>query len=79
MQRNHLSFFRKTSLVLALTAALSLPVNTYAAPGDPVGGEFRVNTTTLGNQLSPAVASDAKGNYVVVWQSSDGSGDGIYA
>lgn len=50
------------------------------------GDEFRVNTTTAGNQqtdqFSPgAVAMDSVGNYVVVWTSTgqDGSGNGIYA
>src|SRR5262249_32624893 len=40
-----------------------------AAGGTPLGGEFQVNVTTLGRQGSPAVASDAAGNFVVVWQS----------
>jgi hypothetical protein len=35
----------------------------------PLGGEFRVNTTTSGAQRYPAVAADASGNFVVVWQS----------
>ena len=40
-----------------------------------VGGEIRVNTTTTGTQLSPDVAVDNAGNFVVVWQSTSG----IYA
>ena len=44
-----------------------------AVPGaTPVGGEFQVNTYTTSAQLIPAVAADASGNFVVVWQ-SDGS------
>jgi hypothetical protein len=35
--------------------------------GKPVGGEFRVNTTTLGQQMQPAVASDGVGQFLVVW------------
>jgi hypothetical protein len=35
----------------------------------PLGAEFRVNTTTTGTQDQPAVASDANGDFVVVWQS----------
>ena len=60
--------------VLALDPALAL------AQGSPVGPEFRVNTFTTGNEFGSAVAADALGNFVVVWQSSsqDGSLTGIY-
>src|SRR5262249_11267988 len=53
----------------------------YDAAGNPVGGEFRVNTTTDHDQLNPAVAMDAGGNFVVAWQSQeqDGDGWGVYA
>jgi hypothetical protein len=51
----------------------------YDAAGAPRGGEFRVNTTTGQSQLGPQVASDANGNFVVVWQSPDGYGYGIFA
>jgi hypothetical protein len=37
--------------------------------GAMLGTQFRVNTYTTGNQFQPAVASDAAGNFVVVWQS----------
>jgi hypothetical protein len=53
--------------------------------GIPLGPEFQVNTYTTGPQLSPAIASDAAGDFVVVWQSGtyglgqDGSGAGIFA
>jgi hypothetical protein len=45
----------------------------------PVGPEFKVNTFTTNAQINSAVAMDATGNFVVVWQSSgaDGAGDGI--
>jgi len=52
----------------------------------PIGDETRVNTETAGNQMissgvSQAIATDANGNYVVVWGSDlqDGSGWGVYA
>ena len=52
----------------------------------PIGGETLVNTATanaqsIGAGVSQAMASDASGNYIVVWQSDlqDGSGSGIYA
>ncbi len=35
--------------------------------GSPVGGEFRVNTTTAGQQMQPAVASDGASQFLVVW------------
>ena len=49
--------------------------------GEPQGGEFRVNTTTTGDQINAALANDAEGNFVITWQSDgqDGSGNGIYA
>jgi hypothetical protein len=39
----------------------------YDADGDPLGGEFQVNTYTTGGQRFSAVAADADGNFVVVW------------
>jgi hypothetical protein len=52
----------------------------FNASGVPQGSEFQVNSYTTGRQYVPAVASDAGGNFVVVWHSSgqDGSGDGIF-
>jgi hypothetical protein len=46
-----------------------------------LGSEFLVNTTVADTQNQPAVATDASGNYVVVWtsRSQDGSGKGVYA
>ncbi len=53
----------------------------YSAAGAKVGGEFRVNTTTAGDQTNPSVAMDSAGDFVVTWQSQnqDGSGWGVYA
>jgi hypothetical protein len=51
----------------------------YASSGVPLGPEFRVNTYTTGPQYGPRVASDAAGNFVVVWSSNqDGSADGVF-
>jgi hypothetical protein len=46
----------------------------YDSAGRPVGGEFRINTTTegAGRQEDPSVAVDAAGNFVVVWDCDDG-------
>lgn len=53
----------------------------FANSGGPVGPEFRVNTWTTDYQYWPAIAADAAGNFVVVWQSygEDGSTWGIFA
>jgi Ca2+-binding RTX toxin-like protein len=54
----------------------------YNASGVVQGGEFRVNTTTAGNQLNSKVALNSDGDFVIVWQSGysqDGNGYGIYA
>ncbi len=50
----------------------------FSAAGTPQGAEFRINTTTTGNQTNPAIAMDVNGNFVVVWQ-TDGSGTPINA
>ena len=41
----------------------------YSAAGAPLDSEFRVNTTTAGQQQMPAVAIDAGGDFVVAWAS----------
>jgi hypothetical protein len=54
----------------------------YAKDGQALSGEFRVNVYTIGSQQYPAIASDAPGNFAVVWSSAtaqDGSRDGVYA
>ena len=38
------------------------------------GGEFQVNSYTTSYQCDPAVAADAAGNFVVVWQSYGSAG-----
>jgi len=52
----------------------------YASTGAPLGPEFRVNTYTTSIQVSPAVASDSSGDFVVVWMSltQDGSNWGVF-
>ncbi|WP_418316906.1 putative Ig domain-containing protein [Piscinibacter sakaiensis] len=46
--------------------------------GQKIGVETRVNTTISGDQVAPGVALTASGAFVVVWQSADASGEGIY-
>ena len=57
-------------------ALLLAPVSVPAQA--PLGGNFRVNTFTTGDQAHPSVASDAAGNFVVVWHSLNESG-GAYS
>jgi hypothetical protein len=46
----------------------------YDADGNPLGGEFQVNSTTSNDQTAPDIAMDVNGNFVVVWE-GDGAGD----
>ena len=52
----------------------------HTAVAQLLGPEFQVNSFTTGDQDYPAVASDAAGDFVVVWKgdSQDGSGFGIF-
>ncbi len=52
----------------------------FDSAGGTRGDEFQVNTYTNDYQYYPSVASDASGNFVVVWQSygQDGSDYGIF-
>jgi hypothetical protein len=45
----------------------------YASNGSAVGAQFRVDVYDASDNLHPAVAMDADGDFVVVWQ-SDGAG-----
>ena len=53
----------------------------YAAAGGAQGQEVLVNTYTMSDQMLPAVAADAEGDFVVAWQSMNQDGDfwGVYA
>jgi hypothetical protein len=53
----------------------------YNSAGVAQGNEFRVNTTTTGDQTKPAIAANSDGDFVISWSSNgqDGSGEGIYA
>jgi hypothetical protein len=56
------------------------PLLASAAP-PRAGGEFAVNTYTMGDQWLPDVAADASGRFVIVWESmtgQDGDGGGIF-
>ncbi len=49
----------------------------YASAGNPLGGEFQVNTHTSNYQLFPDVAMHPSGSFVVAWE-SQGAQDGAY-
>lgn len=53
----------------------------FDANGQAQSGEFRINTTTEGNQKEPSVAMDSAGNFVVVWQGpgAEGYDEDIFA
>ena len=51
----------------------------YNSAGIAQGNEFRVNTTTSGDQNNPTIAIDADGDFVISWTGLDASGNGIYA
>jgi hypothetical protein len=53
----------------------------YDANGNPLGGEFRVNTFTNNDQMAPSVAVASDGSFVIAWQSNgqDAKGWGVYA
>ncbi|EMB19109.1 Pentaxin [Rhodopirellula europaea 6C] len=51
----------------------------YDASGVAQGSNFLVNQTIAGNQQYANVDSDAEGNFVVTWTSSDGNQDGTWA
>lgn len=52
----------------------SIQARIYGADGAPAGGQFQVNSYTTSQQQYAAVAADALGNFVVVWQSGGSSG-----
>jgi hypothetical protein len=51
----------------------------YDAHGTPLGTEFQVNTFTVGTQTIRGLTSDALGGFIVVWQSQDADGAGVFA
>jgi len=66
------------------TSGSSIQGQLYAADGSPLGSEIQINSYTTSDQWHPAVAMDAGGNFVVVWQSvgseaSDETGNSVQA
>jgi hypothetical protein len=67
------------SRAVLTAAAMAWPLTALAQV--PAGSAFQVNTYTTADQYGRAIAVDARGNFVVAWQSEgqDGSGYGIFA
>ena len=66
----------KLRVLVSMVAVVA--VSRVASPQVPLGPEFQVNTYTRYNQMRPAVATDASGNFVVVWQTFGQDGGGGY-
>ncbi|MDR3621153.1 MAG: Calx-beta domain-containing protein [Paludisphaera borealis] len=47
------------------------------ASGNPLGGQFRVNTNPTGYQTAPVIGSDAQGNVLIAWKDAQLSASGI--
>jgi hypothetical protein len=46
----------------------------FGSAGQRIGGEFPVNTDTTGNQGSPTIGMDRKGNFTIAWSSQPAGG-----
>jgi hypothetical protein len=53
----------------------SIQARRYTAAGTPAGPDFQVNTSTANSQKAPAVAMNAHGAFVVVWESDHQASD----
>lgn len=76
MKRRNRIGFGEAMAALAAHLALGMVLASMSS----ASGAFRVNTYTAYDQTEPAVAMDAQGNSVIVWQSArqDGSYSGVY-
>ncbi|MEM8601159.1 MAG: T9SS type A sorting domain-containing protein [Bacteroidota bacterium] len=78
-----LEWLRRSAAAGALTLAMlqGAPDAAAQVASSTTGPEFRVTTETAGSQSAPSVATDADGDYVVVWDSfgQDGNNLGVYA
>jgi hypothetical protein len=51
----------------------------FDGSGDPIGGDFQVNSYVTGDQGSPDVRLDTEGNFIFVWWATDfGARDSIF-
>ncbi len=61
------------------SAGYGIVARRFDANHNSLGNQFRVNESQQGNQVDPAIACDDLGNFVVAWETADGSGFGISA
>jgi hypothetical protein len=61
-------------------SSLAVVGRRFDSRGNPLGGDFVINTFTPGLQAAPRITSDAAGNFTVVWHSEnqDGSARGVF-
>jgi len=57
------------------TLGRSVQGQRYDSSGVAQGGQFQVNSHTASEEMSPSVASDAAGDFAVVWESHDSAGN----
>ncbi len=50
------------------TISFDVYARRFDANGNPLGASFKVNTSDTLNQAYPDIASDANGNFVIVWE-----------
>jgi len=62
-------------------SALGVFGQRFAATGQAVGPEFRVNTYTTNAQVNPSISVDSTGDFIVAWTSAiqEGSSFGVFA
>ncbi|WP_420431132.1 beta strand repeat-containing protein [Hyphobacterium sp.] len=56
------------------TTGAAIRAQRYDAAGAAAGGEFLVNTTTIGDQYQPSVAALTGGGFVIAWSDSSATG-----
>ena len=56
------------------TTGYAIRAQVFSANGSASGTEFLVNTTTVGNQMQPAITGLANGRFVVAWQDNSATG-----
>ena len=62
------------SLIGGDSSGVGVKAQRFDASGHAVGGEFLVNTTTSGNQSSPAVAELSSGRFIITWTDASATG-----
>lgn len=60
-------------------SSFGIKAQRFNAAGVAQGAEFQVNTTTASQQISPAVAMDSDGDFIIVWYSIHSGAADVYA